>query len=166
MPKTKGSKKKLSEITGKTLVEDLKDLLTEGVVGTQEEVCTKLVEMGHNDVNQSKISRMLRQTIGAVKGYNQHGDIVYRLPKEPAPPSKKATLGSLILRVDHNENSVFIHTSPGAASVVARLLDYCENESRIMGTVAGDDTILVLPKTISDIELVYHEIKQLIWSDQ
>ena len=31
-----------SEVTGKTLVEDLKDLLTEGIVGTQEELCSKL----------------------------------------------------------------------------------------------------------------------------
>jgi transcriptional regulator of arginine metabolism len=159
------ARKKTSEITGKTLVEDLKDLLTDGIVGTQEEVCNKLIEMGHNDVNQSKISRMLRQTIGAVKGYNQHGDIVYRLPKEPAPPNKKATLGSLIMRVDHNEICVIIHTSPGAASVVARLLDYCEYESKIMGTVAGDDTILVLPKSVEEIESVHHEIKQLIWSE-
>ncbi len=160
------TKKKISEITGKTLVEDLKDLLTEGIVGTQEEVCQKLMEMGHGDVNQSKISRMLRQTIGAVKGYNQHGEIVYRLPKEPAPPNKKATLGSLIMRVDKNENCIIIHTSPGAASVVARLLDYCEYESKIMGTVAGDDTILVLPKSVDEVDLVHHEVKQLIWSDQ
>lgn len=162
MPK---KSKKISDITGKTLLEDLKDLLTEGIVGTQEEVCQKLAELGHGDVNQSKISRMLRQTIGAVKGYNQHGEVVYRLPKEPAPPNKKATLGSLILRVDKNEAMIIIHTSPGAASVVARLLDYCESESRILGTVAGDDTILVLPKTVDEIKLVFDEIKQLIWNE-
>ncbi len=162
MPRTK---KKVSAVTGKTLVEDLKDLLTEGIVGTQEEVCQKLVEKGHEDVNQSKISRMLRQTIGAVKGYNQHGDIVYRLPKEPAPPTKKATLGSLILRVNKNEHMVLIHTSPGAASVVARLLDYCENEDAIMGTIAGDDTILVLPRSVEHVDLVLREVKQLIWDE-
>lgn len=157
---------KRSEVTGKTLVEDLKDLLTEGIVGTQEELCSKLETLGHHDVNQSKISRMLRQTIGAVKGYNQHGDVVYRLPKEPAPPCKQATLGSLILRVDKNELCIMVHTSPGAAPVVARLLDYCENESEIMGTVAGDDTILVVPKSVSNIDNVFHEIKQLIWAEK
>ena len=61
---------------------------------------------------------------------------------------------------------VLIHTSPGAASVVARLLDYCENESAILGTVAGDDAILVLPRSVSDLDLVMREVKQLLWSEQ
>ncbi len=163
MPRTK---KKVSPITGNTLVEDLKDLLTEGIVGTQDEVCQKLLERGHKDVNQSKISRMLRQTIGAVKGYNQFGDIVYRLPKEPAPPSKQATLGSLILGIEKNENVVLIHTSPGAASIVARLLDYSEKDTTIMGTVAGDDTVLVLPKKNDLLEDAYSQVRTLIWSDR
>ena len=58
-----------------------------------------------------------------------------------------------------------ISTSPGAASVVARLLDYCEHESRIMGTVAGDDSILVIPKQKDEIELVFDEVKKLIWNE-
>ena len=157
--------KRTSELTGKTLIDDLKDLLIDGSVGTQEDICKELERLGHPDVNQSKISRLLRSTIGAVKGKNQHGQIVYRLPKEPAPPSKGATLSSMILRVDSNEMCVLIHTSPGAASLVGRLLDYCEKESGIMGTIAGDDTVLVIPKSVANIEAVLEEVKKLIWNN-
>ena len=67
------------------LVDDLRRLLIEGKVATQEDVCAALESLGH-PVNQSKVSRLLRK-IGAVKSKNEQGQIVYRLPLEPAPPT-------------------------------------------------------------------------------
>lgn len=113
------------------------------------------------DVNQSKISRLLRK-LTAIKIKNERGETVYALPKEPAPPSAKSPLIHLILNIAANENLVVIQTSPGSASLIARLIDYHERESTILATLAGDDTIFVAPKSIKDIEKTLTEVKRLL----
>ncbi len=142
------------------ILDNLRDLLLEGAVSTQEDIGTALIKQGH-DVNQSKVSRMLRK-IGAVKSKNEFGQIVYRLPKEPAPPSLNSQLASLIIDISCNENMIVINTSPGSASVISRLLDYQRDKSGILGTVAGDDTILVIPKSVKQTQAVLQEIKLLL----
>lgn len=58
--------------------DDLRTLLSEGKVTTQEDICTALEKLGHA-INQSKVSRLLRK-LSAVKSKNELGQIVYRLP--------------------------------------------------------------------------------------
>ncbi len=141
-------------------LDSLRGLLMQGTVATHEDICAQLLTQGY-DVNQSKVSRMLRK-LGAVKGQNERDELVYRLPKEPAPPSKKTQLSELIMDISANEVMVIIHTSPGSASMIARLLDYSRDTSAIMGTVAGDDTILVIPKSIKNTAMILKEIKALL----
>jgi len=144
------------------LIDDLRRLLIEGKVATQEEVCEALETLGHS-VNQSKISRLLRK-VGAVKSKNEQGQIVYRLPIEPAPPTTSSQLSSLIVDVDANEYMIIVYTCPGAAQVVARLLDHHKKSMQILATLAGDDTIFVAPKSINNIAYSVKEIKKLLFS--
>ena len=116
------------------LLDELKTLLSDGIVNTQEDICHALVTKGY-DVNQSKISRLLRK-MGAVKARNEYGDVAYRLPKEPAPPTLNSQLISLIFDVSHNEQCILIHTSPGSASMIARLLDHHRERAGILGCIA------------------------------
>lgn len=145
---------------GESLDEALKNLLLGREAGTQDEICHALEQQGY-EINQSKVSRLLRK-IGAVKIVNSHDQVVYSLPREPAPPSMKTSMGDLILDIVANETLVIIYTSPGSASMVARVLDYSQISTEILGTIAGDDTIFVAPKSIHSINKLYNEIKVLL----
>lgn len=127
---------------------------------TQEDICLVLEKQGY-EINQSKASRLLRK-IGAIKVVNSRGQTVYSLPREPAPPSMNMPLRGLILDIVSNETLVVIYTSPGSASVVARVLDYNQITTEILGTIAGDDTIFVAPKSIKEIHKLTEEIKGLL----
>ncbi len=144
----------------RNIVDDLRDLLIKGTVSTQEEICDALEALEH-PMTQSKVSRMLRK-VGAVKAKNESGQIVYRLPREPAPPTTNSQLASLILDIVANETMVIVNTSPGAAQLVARLLDYNKDKAEILGTIAGDDTILIVPKSMKNANITHAKVKKLL----
>ncbi len=144
--------------TESKLVEALKNLLLEREANTQDSLCHSLEKAGF-EINQSKVSRLLRK-IGATKIVNAKGQTVYSLPREPAPPTPNTLLRDLIIDVSANESLVVILTSPGSASMVGRMLDYANIETEILGTVAGDDTLFVAPRTVHDIKKLVEEIKK------
>jgi transcriptional regulator of arginine metabolism len=143
-----------------TLGEALRTLLMGREASTQEDICAALEKLGY-EMNQSKASRLLRK-IGAIKVVNERGQTVYSLPREPAPPSMQTPLRNLIVDIVSNETLVVIFTSPGSASMMARVLDYNQITTEILGTIAGDDTIFVVPKSIKDIDRLREEIKGLL----
>jgi transcriptional regulator of arginine metabolism len=144
----------------KSLIDALRILLVGRKASTQEAICLALEKMGYS-MNQTKVSRLLRK-VGAVKVENAEGQTVYSLPREPSPPSMNTQIKNLILDIVANESLVVIFTSPGCASMVARVLDYNQINTEILGTIAGDDTIFVAPKTIKDIQILTEEIKRLL----
>lgn len=143
-----------------TLLEALSELLRRGSVSTQQDICQELSAQGFV-INQSKISRLLHK-LGAIKVKNSQGITEYRLPKEMAPPPSQTPLKQLILKIEANETLIIIQTSPGSASLIARMLDYQNTESEILATLAGDDTIFVAPKSIQKIQKTLDEVKKLL----
>ena len=139
-----------SEATG-LLINDLKSILLQGITATQETICTALEAKGHQ-INQSKISRLLRN-INAIKSKNDAGEMVYRLPHDIAPPSISTTLAHLIINVVANESMIIIKTSPGSASLIARIID--DKRCQVLGTIAGDDTIFVAPQSVEKINVTF-----------
>jgi transcriptional regulator of arginine metabolism len=142
------------------LLAALSEILQKGTAATQQEICQELVGQGYS-INQSKISRWLHK-LGAIKVKNAQGQTGYRLPKELAPPPSQTPLTQLILKIAANENLVVIQTSPGSASLIARMLDYQNSESEILATLAGDDTIFVAPKSVKRINAAFEEVKRLL----
>jgi len=143
-----------------SLVEALHQLLLEGKVQTQEDIKNALLQLGYT-TNQSKISRLLRK-LGALKIINDSGQAVYRLPHEFTPPSTRSPLTQLVTAVSSSDALIVIHTSPGSASLIARLLDHRHQEIGILGSVAGDDTVLIIPKHSSEIKNICQHIKRLL----
>ncbi|OAJ34165.1 arginine repressor [Piscirickettsia salmonis] len=141
------------------ILEAVQQLLSDESMSSQEEICQSLAAQNFT-VSQSKISRLLRQC-GAVK-VQKDGRLVYGLSKELSPPASDSALAHLVLSIEHNEVMVVLHTSPGAAQLVARLLDFHPKHSDILGTLAGDDAIFVSPRSIKNIEKIYLEIRQLL----
>ncbi len=59
---------------------------------------------------------------GAVRTRNAKMEMVYCLPAELGVPTTSSPLKNLVLDIDYNDAVVVIHTSPGAAQLIARLL--------------------------------------------
>jgi transcriptional regulator of arginine metabolism len=145
------------------LREALIDLLLAGKANSQDELRLHLAELGF-ETNQSKISRMLRQ-IGAVKSKNEQGATVYRLQREPAPPTTETPMSHLVLGVVFNQHHIIVKTSPGAAPLIARVLDHQDKVIDILGTLAGDDSVLVIPSDVTQTEEIAVSIKRLLMAE-
>lgn len=140
-----------------TVTNAICDILQTRHVSTQEDICANLRKVGLN-VNQVRVSRILHK-IGAIK-LNENGKVIYRLPNHLASiaVSPNDSLKHLILKMSHNESMIIIHTSPGSAQLVAHLLDHKRQEIDILGTVAGDDTIFIAPKSLKNIKSIFKRI--------
>lgn len=139
-----------------SLTEAFKALLREEKFSSQSEIVTALQDLGFTHVNQSKISRMLSK-FGAVRTRNTKMEMVYQLPAELAVPTTSSPLKNLVIDIDHNDVLVVVRTSPGAAQLIARLLDSMGKSEGILGTIAGDDTIFITPtRQTSTDELISH----------
>ncbi|HGO5846732.1 TPA: transcriptional regulator ArgR [Mannheimia haemolytica] len=143
-----------------SLSEAFKSLLKEEKFGSQSEIVTALQEMGFDNINQSKVSRMLSK-FGAVRTRNPKMEMVYQLPVELSVPTTSSPLKNLVVDIDHNDALIVVKTSPGAAQLIARLLDSMGKAEGILGTIAGDDTIFITPVRNMQIEKLVKNVTQL-----
>ena len=88
-------------------------------------------------------------------------EMVYCLPNELSVPNTSSPLKNLVLDVDHNSMLIVIKTTPGAAQLIARLLDSIGKSEGILGTIAGDDTIFVTPTNDKPIAELLQNIQRL-----
>jgi transcriptional regulator of arginine metabolism len=72
----------------------------------------------------------------------------------------KQLIGMEIINVLNNESTVIIKTMPGRAQGVAVYLDRLK-DSHIIGTVAGDDSIIVLPDSHKNVNKIVHIIRKI-----
>ena len=137
----------------------LRKLLSQGQLTTQEELKGELSRLRF-EVTQSTISRDLRK-VGAVKAVDPQGRTVYRLPEEALTSVTSGSLRELISEIQTNQSMIVIHTQPGSASLVARLLDQ-KRPAGILGTIAGDDTIFVAPSTGKTVKITIQAIEDCL----
>lgn len=142
------------------LTEQFKALLKEERYGSQTAIVDELKAQGFTNISQSKVSRMLSK-YGAVRTRNAKQEMVYCLPSELSVPSARSPVSQLVLEVEHNESMVIIRTSPGAAQLIARLLDSVGRKEGVLGTIAGDDTIFIAPVKVSQIEFTLQKVREL-----
>lgn len=142
------------------LMDFFKSLLKKEHLSSQSEIVDALIEAGFEHINQSKVSRMLSKT-GAVRTRNATGEMVYCLPVELGIPTTTSPLKNLVLDIDRNDSLIVIRTSPGAAQLIARLLDSMGKAEGILGTIAGDDTIFITPTSSKEIENTLNGVHKL-----
>ncbi len=65
-----------------------------------------------------------------------------------------------VVDIDYSENLIVINTLPGTAQGIAALLDSTEWD-RVIGTIAGDDTILIIVKPKSAVSEVLEKLESL-----
>ena len=121
-------------------------ILEKEAVGSQAELVRLLGERGV-EATQVTVSRDLEE-LGAVKVRRPGGVLVYALPEgsneRPTPELHlRRVLGEWVADLSSSGNLVVVRTPPGCAHVVASALDRA-GMPEVIGTVAGDDTVLVV----------------------
>lgn len=121
-------------------------VLADNLVTGQAELCQLLAEKGV-EVSQATLSRDLDE-LGAVTVRAPGGSTVYAIPEHPveriAPESHlRRVLGEWMADVGSSGNLAVVRTPPGSAHVVAAALDRA-GLSDVLGTVAGDDSLIVV----------------------
>ncbi len=120
-------------------------LIKSGVIHSQSDLVTLLKKSGYA-VTQATASRDLEE-IGAVRARARNGESIYQISgsTDDALARVSPMPAKLILSVDHSANLAVIHTPPGAAQFLASSLDHA-NLTGVIGTIAGDDTIILVSK--------------------
>jgi transcriptional regulator of arginine metabolism len=121
-------------------------LLEAGVVSNQGQLVELLAAEGV-EATQTTVSRDL-EDLGALKIRLPGGETAYALPELPtqqiAPEDHlRRVLGEWVVELACSANLVVLRTPPGSAHVVASALDRSGLEG-VIGTVGGDDTVLVV----------------------
>jgi len=136
----------------------IRQVLTGTPVASQDELRRKLRRRGIR-VTQATLSRdmhELRLSKGP-GGYalpNGNGAAIAAAAEDDAPPSLAEVLESFGLRVRRAMNQVVVRTVMGGAQPVAAAMDR-EEWAEVVGTIAGDDTVLVIcadARTAADAE--------------
>ncbi|AKH81427.1 arginine repressor [Streptomyces sp. CNQ-509] len=135
------------------------DILNRQPVRSQSQLAKLLADDGLT-VTQATLSRDLDE-LGAVKIRNTGGELIYAVPSEggfrtpqvplgeSAKEERMARLaGELLISAEASANIVVLRTPPGAAQFLASAIDAAEL-TPILGTIAGDDTLMVISRNPS-----------------
>jgi len=121
-------------------------LLVTSNIESQAQLGALLAEEGF-EVTQATLSRDL-DDLGAAKAVSDSGYVRYVLPQhDPADALPRLTkaVQDLLVAVDHSANIVVLRTPPGGAQLLASAVDHARLET-VLGTVAGDDTVLLVTR--------------------
>jgi len=140
----------------------IKEILNSFEIETQEDLVDALREAGFN-VTQATVSRDIKE-MHLIKTPMADGRYKYAVPTEqrfnPQLRLKRALMDQFI-GIDYTENLVVIKCTPGTANGLGALLDVMEWEG-VMGTICGDDTILVICRTKERGSQFVNEIMSLL----
>jgi transcriptional regulator of arginine metabolism len=132
-------------------------------VGSQHELQRALRDAGC-EVTQATISRDVRQ-LGLEKTRDVLGRPRYVLPERASRndprESLAAVLGQFGVRAVPAQNIVVVQSELGSAPAIARALDRVEH-AKVLGTLAGDDTCLVITRDAAEAKAVATELARAI----
>ncbi len=119
----------------------------------------KILKQKGIKVTQATLSRDLAE-LGVVRVPTSEG-YVYKLDIEGGDGAIRTRIAEEIVSIELNECVILVKTFLGRASGVAVYIDK-QNDPEILGTIAGDDTIIVVPKTIKNIKKVIEQLKLIL----
>ncbi|MEI8186244.1 MAG: arginine repressor [Chlorobiaceae bacterium] len=125
----------------------IREILQQNSVGNQHDLLQLLRDCGMT-VAQATLSRDCTE-LGLVRS-KTNGNYRLIFPDDNAGRIIKGLVGIEVLAVNANETAVIIKTLPGRAHGVGSYLDQLRSPL-ILGTIAGDDTVLLIPTSVADI---------------
>ncbi|OGX61140.1 MAG: arginine repressor [Paenibacillus sp. RIFOXYA1_FULL_44_5] len=140
----------------------LREIVTTQEIETQEELVDVLRSTGYN-VTQATVSRDIKE-LHLIKVPMDDGRYKYSLPADqrinPAYKLKRA-LNDHFVNIDSTENLIVMKCYPGTANAIGVLIDNLD-WPEIMGTICGDDTILMICRTKDESKQVVKQIMSML----
>ena len=134
----------------------IKEVINSQAVANQDELRLELKKRGY-DVTQATLSRDFKE-LGVGKMSSDSGT-KFVLPQEAELKILRPVVSAEVISIRSNENVIIIKTLPGCANVVGEFLDAQKNGD-IIGTIAGDNTLLVIPSSQRNTKQLEHYLKE------
>lgn len=140
------------------------ELIRERVMLTQEDLQNALKSEGFK-VTQSTVSRDIKE-LRLIKGHDAAGNYRYIFPESPAPSEQSAghyreLFSGSVKSVDYALNNVVIKCYTGTASSACVAVDSLFG-GRMLGSLAGDDTVFIVTRSEADSASLAAELKKMI----
>lgn len=123
------------------------EIIENRVISTQEDLADALLNAGY-EVTQATVSRDIKE-LGLVKIPAENNTYRYGVTGEQGialnEDKLKRMFRELVIKADYSDNIIVLRTYPGNAHGIASLIDGSK-WPQVIGTVAGDDTILLVVK--------------------
>jgi len=139
------------------------EIVTRQEVETQEELGRLLEAAGHR-ATQATVSRDIKE-LGLIKLSGRSGKQVYT--QSPGNGSDNLTdrlvriLRNAVTGIDYTGNLVVIKTFSGGGNAAAAALDSLDLDG-VMGTIAGDDTILLIAREASETQALVDRLSRML----
>ncbi|MCY8104162.1 arginine repressor ArgR [Bacillus mojavensis] len=140
----------------------IREIITSNEIETQDELVDMLKQDGYK-VTQATVSRDIKE-LHLVKVPTNNGSYKYSLPADQRfnPLSKlKRSLMDAFVKIDSASHMIVLKTMPGNAQAIGALMDNLDWDE-IMGTICGDDTILIICRTPEDTYGVKSRLLELL----
>ena len=139
--------------------EKILELITQHDIGTQEDLLRRLRDSGY-DVTQATVSRDIKE-LRLVKTLSESGEYVYSTGKLENFNDMSSKFDNLflesVIKVDYVANQIVIKCYSGLANAVCASLDVMHFDD-VVGTLAGDDTILVIMRSDEAATALYNKL--------
>ncbi|HWL12740.1 MAG TPA: transcriptional regulator ArgR [Ureibacillus sp.] len=140
----------------------IRELVTNNEIETQDDLVDRLKQAGYN-VTQATVSRDIKE-LHLVKVPLQDGRYKYSLPADqrfnPLQKLQRALADSFV-SIDGVAHFLMLKSLPGNGNAIAVLMDHLE-WPEILGTLSGDDTILIICRREEEREMIKERIINLI----
>lgn len=139
-------------------------IVTTMPVHTHEALIAALTKAGYN-VTQATVSRDIKD-LGLIKVPSSDGSSIYSLPEKTQgiKSSHINMVSDSVRKVSSALHTIVINTYPGMASAVAAAID-ASLHTEILGSVAGDDTVLIITQSPDAAEKLEGKIKTMFKSE-
>jgi transcriptional regulator of arginine metabolism len=140
----------------------IRDIIANNEIETQDDLVDALKSAGYN-VTQATVSRDIKE-LHLIKVPLLDGRYKYSLPADQRfnPLQKlKRNLVDAFVRLDSAGHLLVMKTLPGNAMSIGALIDNLDWDE-IIGTICGDDTILVICRTESETETVSNRFLEML----
>lgn len=141
----------------------IQEIISRESISTQAELVDRLRRIGF-DVTQATVSRDINEMrlVRVPLGRGKHKYALAQLDlAEDVMDELKRIFRAFVRDVDRGENILVLKVSEGHASGIALLVDRLRRDD-IVGTLAGEDTIMVVARTVAEAEALQEELEELL----
>lgn len=135
----------------------IRELVTGNRIESQEQL-SRMLRRQHVEVTQATLSRDLREM--RIARVPEDNGFRYVLPEVAEGKKLRRVVQEEIVQILANEAVILIKTLPGRAAGVGVFIDHLKNPD-VLGTVAGNDTLVVVPATVKKTREVAEALRAI-----